>query len=196
MLSDINFKSKWIKLLLVIILLMPLGLTSWDFYYDLLGANPIEAYTHATGEWALRLLLATLAISPLRRIFHLNSLIHIRRTLGLLCFVYALSHFVIYILIDQWLDWYAIIDDIKERPYITVGFAAFVLLIPLAITSTDAMQRYLQTAWVKIHKLIYIIAILVILHFWWLVKADILEPAIYAAVLAILLGYRVFAQLK
>lgn len=175
---------------------MPLVVTSWNFYYDMLGANPVEAYTHATGEWALRLLLATLAISPLRRIFKLNSLIHIRRTLGLLCFVYALSHFVIYILIDQWLDFYAIIDDIKERPYITVGFAAFVLLVPLAVTSTDAMQRYLQTTWVRIHKLIYIIAILVILHFWWLVKADILEPAIYAVILAILLGYRVFAQLK
>lgn len=196
MLSNINFQSKWIKLLLVTILLMPLVVTSWNFYYDMLGANPVEAYTHATGEWALRLLLATLAVSPLRRIFKLNSLIHIRRTLGLLCFVYALSHFVIYILIDQWLDFYAIIDDIKERPYITVGFAAFVLLLPLAVTSTDAMQRYLQTTWVRIHKLIYIIAILVILHFWWLVKADILEPAIYAVILAILLGYRLFAQLK
>lgn len=196
MLSNINFQSKWVKLFLVTILLMPLVVTSWNFYYDMLGANPVEAYTHATGEWALRLLLATLAISPLRRIFKLNSLIHIRRTLGLLCFVYALSHFVIYILIDQWLDFYAIIDDIKERPYITVGFAAFVLLVPLAVTSTDAMQRYLQTTWVRIHKLIYIIAILVILHFWWLVKADILEPAIYAVILAILLGYRVFAQLK
>lgn len=196
MLSNINFESKWIKLLLIVLLLLPLVLTSWNFYYDKLGANPVEAYTHATGEWALRLLLATLAISPLRRICRVNGLIHIRRTLGLLCFVYALSHFVIYILIDQWLDMYAIIDDIKERPYITVGFAAFVLLIPLAATSTNAMQRYLQTTWVKIHKLIYIIAILAILHFWWLVKADILEPAIYAGILAILLGYRVFAQLK
>ena len=196
MLSNINFASKWIKLLLIIVLLAPLVLTSWNFYYDMLGANPIEAYTHATGEWALRLLLATLAISPIRRIFRLNNLIHLRRTLGLLCFVYALSHFIIYILIDQWLDWFAIVDDIKERPYITVGFAAFVLLVPLAITSTDAMQKYLQTTWVRIHKLIYIIAILVILHFWWLVKADILEPAIYAAILAALLGYRIFAQLK
>ncbi len=196
MLSNINFASKWIKLLLIIVLLAPLVLTSWNFYYDMLGANPIEAYTHTTGEWALRLLLATLAISPLRRIFRLNNIIHLRRTLGLLCFVYALSHFIIYILIDQWLDWFAIVDDIKERPYITVGFAAFVLLVPLAITSTDAMQKYLQTTWVRIHKLIYIIAILVILHFWWLVKADILEPAIYAAILAALLGYRIFAQLK
>ena len=196
MLSAVNFNSKWIKLLLIIVLLAPLIIVSWQFYYDMLGANPIEAYTHSTGEWALRLLLATLAISPLRRIFRINGLIHIRRTLGLLAFVYATSHFVIYVLIDQWLDWFAIVDDIKERPYITVGFAAFVLLIPLAVTSTDAMQRHLQSRWVKLHKLIYIISILVILHFWWLVKADILEPAIYAAILAVLLGYRIFAQLK
>lgn len=93
---------------------------------------------------------------------------------------------------DQWFDWLAIVDDIKDRPYITVGFAAFVLLIPLAITSTDAMQRKFQSVWVKLHKLIYVISILAILHFWWLVKADLFEPIIYASILAVLLGYRVF----
>ena len=186
--------SALIKLPLLVIFLLPLLIAVWQFYYDLLSANPIEEITHITGEWALRLLLITLAISPLRKILKINGLIHLRRLFGVLSFFYVLCHFLIYIILDQWLDWGYVIEDIKDRPYISVGFAAFVLLVPLAITSTDAMQRKLQTVWVKLHKLIYVIAILGILHFWWLVKADLFEPIIYASILAILLGYRIFTR--
>ena len=190
----INLQSTFVKLLLLLLLLLPLGMMVWNFYQDELGANPIEAMTHITGEWALRLLLMTLAISPLRRLLKINSLIHIRRLLGVMSFIYALCHFLIYLVFDQWFDIQLIIEDVWERPYITVGFTAFVLLIPLVITSTDRMQKLLQTTWVKLHKLIYVIAILAILHFWWLVKADLLEPIIYASILIVLLGYRVYVR--
>lgn len=195
MVSSINFRSKNIKLLLLTILLLPFITACWQFYNDMLGANPIEEITHITGEWALRILLITLAISPLRRIFRLHGLIHIRRMLGLFSFFYAATHFLVYLILDQWFELSFIIEDIKERPYITVGFAAFVLLIPLAVTSSDAMQRVLQSTWVNLHKLIYVISILGILHFWWLVKADLLKPIVYASILAFLLGYRVYTRL-
>jgi sulfoxide reductase heme-binding subunit YedZ len=193
---NVNFNSKLIKLPLLLIFLSPLIIAVWQFYKDTLGANPIEEITHITGEWALRLLLITLAISPARKLFRINGLINLRRLFGVLCFFYVFCHLLIYAILDQWLDWSAIIDDIKDRPYVTVGFAAFVLLIPLAITSTDGMQRKLQGAWVKLHKLIYVISILAILHFWWLVKADLFEPIIYASILAVLLGYRVFTRVN
>ena len=194
--AAVKLDSNLIKLPLLVVFLMPLIFAIWQFYNDTLGANPIEEITHITGEWTLRLLLITLAISPVRKLLRINSLIHLRRLFGVLSFFYAACHLLIYAILDQWLDWQAIIDDIKDRPYITVGFAAFVLLIPLAITSTDAMQRKLQSAWVKLHKLIYVISILAILHFWWLVKADLFEPIIYASILAILLGYRVLTRVK
>lgn len=192
----LNFKSNLIKFPLLIVFLSPLMIAAWQFYNDTLSANPIEEITHITGEWALRLLLITLAISPARKLFRINGLIHLRRLFGVLSFFYVSCHLLIYAILDQWVDWIAIIDDIKDRPYITVGFAAFLLLIPLAITSTDAMQRKLQSVWVKLHKLIYVISILAILHFWWLVKADLFEPIIYASILAILLGYRVFTRVN
>ncbi len=193
---NVNLNSNLIKIPLLLIFLTPLMIAVWQFYNDTLGANPIEEITHVTGEWALRLLLITLAISPARKLFRINGLIHLRRLFGVLSFFYVTCHLLIYAILDQWFDWLAIIDDIKDRPYITVGFAAFVLLIPLAITSTDAMQRKLQTAWVKLHKLVYVISILAILHFWWLVKADLFEPIIYASILALLLGYRVFTRVS
>lgn len=192
----LNFKSNLIKFPLLIVFLSPLMIAAWQFYNDTLSANPIEEITHITGEWALRLLLITLAISPARKLFRINGLIHLRRLFGVLSFFYVSCHLLIYAILDQWFDWIAIIDDIKDRPYITVGFAAFLLLIPLAITSTDAMQRKLQSVWAKLHKLIYVISILAILHFCWLVKADLFEPIIYASILAILLGYRVFTRVN
>tara|TARA_R110002096_G_scaffold417952_1_gene621771 strand:- start:80 stop:679 length:600 start_codon:yes stop_codon:yes gene_type:complete len=192
----LGLHSNLVKVPLLLIFLSPLLIAVWQFYKDTLGANPIEEITHITGEWALRLLLITLAISPARKLFRINGLIHLRRLFGILCFIYASCHLSIYAFLDQWFDWEAIIEDIKDRPYITVGFAAYVLLVPLAMTSTDAMQRKLQGAWVKLHKLIYLIAILAILHFWWLVKADLLEPIIYASILALLLGYRVLTRVR
>ena len=191
-----NLDSLYVKLPLLLVLLSPLLIAGWRFYQDNLGANPVEELTHITGEWALRLLLLTLSISPLRRICKINSLVSLRRLLGVLSFVYVSCHFLVYFIFDQWFDLYLIIEDVWERPYITVGFAAFILMLPLAITSTDNMQRRLQNFWVKLHKLIYVISILAILHFWWLVKADLLEPIIYAAILTLLLGYRVYTRFK
>lgn len=191
----IDLQSKPIKLLLIFLLSLPIITTAWQFYHDALGVNPVEEITHMTGEWSLRLLLLTLAISPLRRIFKNNDLVHLRRILGVYCFIYALCHFLIYFVLDQWFDIALIIEDIWERPYITLGFAAFLLMVPLAITSNNYMQTLLQTAWNRLHKLIYLIAILAILHFWWLVKADLKEPIIYALILIALLTYRIYARL-
>lgn len=157
-----------------------------------LGTNPVETLTHETGQWALRLLLITLTVSPLRRLTSVPWLIKIRRMLGLFAFFYAVLHFTTYIWLDQFFDWKEILIDIPKRPFIAVGFAAFILLIPLALTSTNKMVRRLKKNWVKLHKLIYVVAVLAILHFLWLVKADLLEPLIYSAILLPLLIYRAY----
>ena len=163
---------------------------------DTLGTNPVETMTHETGEWTLRFLLVTLMVTPLRRLSGQNWLIKLRRMLGLYTFFYACLHFITYIWFDHYFDWMEIIKDIPKRPFITVGFTAFILLIPLAITSSNKMMRLLKKNWIKLHKLVYVIAVLGILHFLWLVKADTLEPIIYASVLLILLGYRAYYQRK
>ncbi len=171
--------------------LMPLGWMTWQGFSGGLGANPIEEITHRTGEWTLRLLLLTLAVTPLRVLSGWNWLIRFRRMLGLFAFFYAMLHFLTYLWLDQFFLWDEILRDIAKRPFITVGFLALVLLLPLALTSTNAMMRRLGRRWVQLHRLIYAIALLGVVHFWWLVKADIREPALYAAVLALLLGYRI-----
>ncbi len=179
-----------LKPLVFVACLVPLGLMAWQGLNDALGANPIEELTHRTGDWTLRLLLITLAVTPLRQTLGWTALMRLRRMLGLFGFFYACLHLTVYLWLDQFFDWGEIAADIAERPYITVGFAAFVALIPLAATSTRGMVRRLGRHWVRLHKAIYAIAILGVLHFWWLVKADVREPAIYAAVLTLLLGYR------
>ena len=161
-----------------------------------LGTNPVETMTHETGEWTLRFLLLTLMITPLRHLSGKSWLIKLRRMLGLYAFFYACLHFITYIWFDHYFDWVEIIKDIPKRPFITVGFSAFVLLIPLAVTSTNKMMRRLKKNWVKLHRLVYVIAVLGVLHFLWLVKADTLEPLIYATILLILLGYRAYFQRK
>jgi sulfoxide reductase heme-binding subunit YedZ len=155
-----------------------------------LGANPIEFITRSTGTWTLVGLLLTLSVTPLRRLTGRADLIRYRRMLGLFAFFYAGLHFVTYLWLDQFFDPAAIARDIVKRPFITVGFAAFVLLIPLALTSTHAMMRRLGRRWQQLHRLIYLIALLGVIHFLWLVKKDLTEPLIYAAVLALLLGAR------
>ena len=155
-----------------------------------LTANPIKEITHFTGEWALRFLLITLAITPLRKLTRKNALIRFRRMLGLFAFFYACLHFCTYLALDQFFDWNEILLDVAKRPYITVGFTAFVLLIPLAVTSTNKMAQRLGPNWRRLHTLIYPITILVIIHYLWLVKADILPPLIYGAILGVLLALR------
>ena len=159
-----------------------------------LGANPVETITHHTGDWALRFLLITLAVTPLRRLSGWNWLQRFRRMLGLFTFFYAFLHFGTYLVLDQFFQWQAILEDILKRPYITVGFLAFLLLIPLAVTSTNAMMRRLGRHWQRLHRLVYLIGALGVIHYLWLVKADLLEPLIYAAVLALLLGYRLWSS--
>jgi len=161
-----------------------------------LGANPVETVTHVTGEWTLRLLLATLAVTPLRRLFRWSWLAPYRRTLGLLAFGYACLHFATYLSLDLALDFGALAEDIAERPYITVGFSGFLLLSLLAATSTRRAMRRLGRRWVWLHRLVYVAAACGVIHFLWLVKADLREPLLYGAVLAVLLVSRLVFQLR
>lgn len=179
-----------------IISCLPILISLSDISYARLGANPIEALIERSGETALIFLLLTLSVSPLRKILGIPQLIAVRRMLGLFCYCYACLHFSIYIVLEQWLDWSEIYQDIIKRPFITIGVINLLLLTPLAMTSTDAMRARLQTAWVKLHKLIYLIAILAIIHFWWSAKADLLAPMIYASILTLLLAYRLYSRMQ
>ncbi len=178
------------KSLVFVICLVPLSTMIFDGWQGELGANPIEELTHRTGGWTLRLLLITLAITPLWEITQWRELMGMRRLLGLFAFFYAALHFTTYIWLDQFFDWNEIFKDITKRPFITVGFLGFIILIPLAMTSSMAMRQRLKHYWVIMHRGIYVASILGVLHFWWLVKADFLEPAIYTVILTLLLGYR------
>lgn len=167
------------------------------WFPESLGANPAEYITRSLGDWCLRFLLITLAVTPLRRISGWSWLLRLRRMLGLFAFFYGVVHFTSYISFDHVFDATAILKDIVKRPFITVGFAALTLMAPLAATSTNAMVRRLGAhGWRALHRLIYPVAALGVLHFWWMVKRDVTEPAIYAAILTVLLGYRLAAYLR
>ena len=160
-------------------------------FTDGLGANPVEAITHTTGEWALRLLLATLAITPLRHLTGWVWLTRLRRMVGLFAFFYLVLHFTTYAVLDASLDLAYVVEDVADRLYITAGFAAFVMLVPLAATSTNAMVRRLgPLRWRRLHRLVYAAGICGVLHYLWLVKADLREPLVYAGILAVLLAAR------
>jgi sulfoxide reductase heme-binding subunit YedZ len=183
-------RLKSLKSIVFLSCLAPLILLAWDAYADNLGANPIEAITRATGKWTLIFLLITLAITPLRKLSGWQSLIKFRRMLGLCAFFYACLHFTTYIWLDQFFELPSIGKDIVKRPFITVGFASFVILIPLAMTSTTGMIRRLGKRWQQLHRLVYASAIGGVLHFLWLVKADIRRPVLYGSILALLLACR------
>ena len=154
---------------------------------DDLGANPVETITHVSGEWGLRLLIACLAITPLRKLTGVNSLVLWRRPLGLFAFFYVSLHLLTYVVLDAGLDLAYIFEDIRDRLYITAGFVAFCLMIPLAATSTNNMIRRLGgKRWLKLHRLTYVAAVASVLHFIWLVKADLREPLVYLGILVIL----------
>lgn len=176
--------------------LLPLAGLVYGIFNENLGVNPVEELTHETGEWSLRFLLLSLVITPLRSLTGLVWLTRFRRVLGLYAFFYALCHFVIYFLLDQSLSLQLVIEDIVERPYITVGFAAFCLFIPLTLTSTAKARRRLKAAWNRLHKLVYVAGILVLLHFLWLTKADYREPLIYVSIFVLLMLARVYPQVK
>lgn len=183
-------RSTAAKLLIFMLCLVPFLSLVWNAFYGDLGANPVEVITHETGDWALRFLLITLAISPLRQWFGLAVLMRFRRMLGLTVFFYACCHFTIWLVADHSLNFADMFEDIIERPYITLGFSAFILLIPLAITSNQAMVRRLGRRWKKLHQLTYLVTVLAILHFIWLAKADYLEAGIYAVIATALLLQR------
>src|SRR5690349_23923373 len=157
-----------------------------------LGANPVEELLHELGSWALRFLLLTLAITPLRDLIGKPWPLMLRRMIGLFAFFYVLLHFVVWLVVDQELYWSGILTDIAKRPFITISFAAFVLLIALAITSTNGMMRRLGKRWKTLHRLIYVCAVLGVWHFYWLVKSDVREPLLYAGILAVLFGWRIW----
>ncbi len=181
----------WFKPLLFALCLAPLGRLVFFAFTDRLGANPIEFVLRSLGTWTLTLLLITLSITPLRRLTGWNSLVRVRRMLGLFTFFYACLHFLTYAGVDQSFDLTAILADVVKHPYITVGFTCFVLLIPLAVTSTNAMQRRLGgKRWQQLHRLVYFIAVGGVVHYLWLVKKDITQPVLYGLALAALLGIR------
>ncbi len=162
-------------------------------YADRMGANPVEFVTRSTGTWTLVMLCLTLSVTPLRRLLGWPWLLRLRRMLGLYAFFYATLHFTTWVWLDQWFEPWSMVMDIVERPFITVGFTAFVLMLPLAATSTKAMMRRLGSRWQELHRLVYAIAVLAVLHFWWhkAGKNDFAEPMVYAVVVALLLGLRV-----
>lgn len=191
--------AKTLVHLLCLIPLAILGQQIWEVYRtgnDALGADPVAEIVHRLGVWALRFLLIALAVTPLRQLTGQPAVLRFRRMLGLYAFAYASLHLAAYLALDLRGYWAQIFEEIVKRPYITVGFAAWLLLVPLAITSTQGWIRRLGRRWGQLHKAVYLIAVLAVLHFWWLVKSDIREPALYAAILAFLLGWRAVRALR
>lgn len=163
---------------------------------DALGADPVAAITHFTGDWALRFVLIALAVTPLRRLTGWVPALRFRRMLGLYAFFYACAHFATYLVLDLGGYWAQVLEDIVERPYITVGFSAWLILLALAATSTKGSIRRLGRLWGRLHSLVYAAGILAVLHYLWLVKSDVREPLLYAAVLGVLLGSRLWWRLR
>jgi sulfoxide reductase heme-binding subunit YedZ len=185
---------QWIKIPFFLLCLFPLVNLVWKGLQRDLTANPLEYIRNSTGFWTLVFLCLTLAVTPLRRLLHRNELIRFRRMLGLFAFFYGVLHFVTYIWFEQSFDFAAMLDDVAQRPFITMGFIAFVLMIPLALTSTSGMVRRLGgKRWQWLHRLVYLSAIAGGVHFYWKVKSDITVPVRFAVVIAILLGYRLIA---
>ncbi len=180
-----------LKPLVFILCLLPLARTL-SILLRGQAVNPIEFLTRSTGTWTLVLLLITLSLTPLRRLTGTVWPLRLRRMMGLFAFFYASLHFTTYLWLDQFFDLAAILRDIRKRPFITVGFMAFVLLLPLAATSTDRMLRRLKRNWQRLHYAVYPIAILAIVHYWWLVKRDLTQPMVYGSILAVLLGIRLW----
>jgi methionine sulfoxide reductase heme-binding subunit len=182
---------KWAKAAVFVTALTPLAWLIWGAFHDALGGNPVEYITHATGDWTMRFLLITLAVTPVRKLTNQQYLLRFRRMLGLFAFFYGCLHFLTYLWLDQSLDLASMSKDIFKRPFITAGFAAFVAMVPLAITSTKGMIKRLGgKRWQLLHRLIYFSAFAGVVHYWWLVKSDIRKPLMYGSLLAVLLALR------
>ena len=206
-----NQAVRWVlKPVVFLTALVPLGLMAWWAYTGNLTADPLKEITHETGDWTIRFLCITLAITPLRRLTGWNAAITFRRMVGLYAFFYGTLHFLIYAVADRFASlvdfpdgivsvdtahrWFSsVLEDIWKRPYITIGFTALSLMLPLAITSTTGWIRRLGgKRWNTLHKLVYVSAVLGVVHYWWLVKADLRRPEMYAAIVAVLLGFRLW----
>jgi sulfoxide reductase heme-binding subunit YedZ len=190
------------KAIVHVLALLPAAWLAWQIRSELvqgsgaLGADPVAAIEHFLGLWALRLLMATLAITPLRQLTGKPVLLRFRRMLGLYVFFYATLHFAAWVVLDLRMDWSQIGAAIAKKPFVTVGFAAWLLLLPLAATSFQKAMRALGRRWGQLHRAIYLIAVLAVLHFWWLVKSDIREPALYAGIATLLLGWRAWKRVR
>ena len=184
--------SKWTKAAVFLACLLPVASLVLAALHNGLTANPIEFITHATGDWTLRLIVITLCITPLRKLLGQPELVRFRRMLGLFAFFYACLHFTTYIWLDKFFDLHGVWIDVYKRPYITVGFTAFVLMIPLAISSTTGWIRRLGGKnWQRLHRAIYVIAVCGVIHYYWLVKSAVIRPLTYAAIVAVLLFWRI-----
>jgi len=187
--------ARWLKPSVFVLALLPLAWLAGRALTDQLGVNPVETLNRFLGDWALRFLLIALAVTPLRRLTHWAPLARLRRMLGLFAFFYVCLHLASYVGVDLFFDWAALWKDVAKRTYITLGMAAVLLLVPLAVTSTDGMIRRLGgRVWRRLHMLVFPAAILGVAHYWMMVKADIRQPLLHAAVLAVLLGSRLWAM--
>jgi methionine sulfoxide reductase heme-binding subunit len=184
------------RLLVLTLCLLPLAWLPWAAATGGLGANPIEAVTHHTGIWALRLLIVTLAVTPVRRLTGWPALVRHRRTFGLFAFFYAALHLTTWMALDQFFAFGRMAEDLVKRPFITAGMVSFLLLLPLAITSTAGMIRRLGRRWRTLHRLVYVAAVTAVIHFWWVVKADFREPRLWALALSVLFGFRAWPTLR
>ena len=189
--------SQWmkrvIKPVVFVAALSPLGVLVYNFMTNNLSANPLDDITDTTGTWTLRFLMITLAITPLTKVTGYGIISQLRRMLGLYAFFYSAMHFMTYLWFDKFFEWEEILVDVPKRPFITVGFTSLVLMIPLAVTSWDRMVKWMGgKRWKRLHRLIYVVATGGVIHYLWLVKADIQRPVIYAIILTLLLGYRLW----
>jgi sulfoxide reductase heme-binding subunit YedZ len=186
--------SAWTKACLFLLCLVPLLLLGWRGYHNELGANPIEYITHKTGDWTLRFLLITLSVTPFRKLLNQPKLARFRRMLGLFAFFYGCLHLTTWVWLDKFFDFHEMWKDVVKRRFITVGMTGFVLLIPLAVTSTAGWVRRLGfVRWQRLHRLVYFSALAGVIHYYWLVKSDVRLPLLYGGILTLLLGYRVVA---
>jgi sulfoxide reductase heme-binding subunit YedZ len=188
---------RWVKAAVFLVCLVPAAALVWGAFQDALGANPIEYITRSTGTWTLRFLAITLAITPVRKLAGWPKLIRFRRMFGLFAFFYGVLHLTTYVWLDQFFDFPGMVKDIMKRPFITVGFLAFLLMVPLALTSTAGWIRRLGgRRWQMLHRLVYASAVLGVVHYYWLVKSDIRAPLAYGAIIGVLLLYRVLHALR
>jgi len=188
--------SRWTKVLLFLVCLIPLMQLGWRAWKQDLTANPVEYITHDTGDWTIRFLLITLIITPLRMLLKEPQLVRFRRMLGLFAFFYGFLHLTTWVVVDKFFDWNEMGKDIVKRPFITIGMAAFTMMIPLAVTSTAGWVRRLgYRRWQALHRLIYFSALAGVIHYYWLVKSDVRLPLMYAAIWVVLMGYRLATRI-